>query len=74
MEKNTKTYSEDNSSDDDLQDRTTSVSSNSKKQQSDKIGKFDAHNARFPLSIVWTPLPGISWLLPFIGHTGICDA
>lgn len=32
-------------------------------------------NARdlYPYSIVWSPLPPITWLLPFIGHTGICD-
>ena len=24
---------------------------------------------RFP---VWSPLPPITWILPFIGHTGIC--
>jgi hypothetical protein len=28
-------------------------------------------NARFPYCIVWTPLPLISWFVPFIGHTGI---
>ncbi|PKA62803.1 Protein RTE1-like [Apostasia shenzhenica] len=27
--------------------------------------------ARFPCCIVWTPLPIISWLVPFIGHVGI---
>ena len=35
---------------------------------------MDPAKARFPFCIVWTPLPGISWLLPFIGHTGICDS
>jgi transmembrane protein 222 len=25
-------------------------------------------------TIVWSPLPPITWLLPFIGHTGICDS
>lgn len=29
---------------------------------------------RYPYSIVWTPLPVISWILPLIGHTGICDS
>jgi hypothetical protein len=24
--------------------------------------------------IVWSPLPPISWLFPFIGHLGICDS
>ncbi|KAJ8604812.1 hypothetical protein CTAYLR_001007 [Chrysophaeum taylorii] len=26
-----------------------------------------------PLSIVWTPIPPISWCLPFVGHLGIVD-
>ena len=39
-----------------------------------QLGKFDPEKARFPLCIVWTPLPMISWILPFIGHTGICDS
>jgi len=25
----------------------------------------------FPLSIVWCPIPGLTWLLPFIGHLGV---
>ncbi|KAG9439931.1 hypothetical protein H6P81_020096 [Aristolochia fimbriata] len=28
--------------------------------------------AKFPCCIVWTPLPVVSWLAPFIGHVGIC--
>ena len=45
-------------------------------KQSSKLGKtkdakIDPDRARFPFCIVWTPLPLISWLLPFIGHTGI---
>lgn len=27
---------------------------------------------RFPCCIVWTPLPFVTWLVPFIGHAGIC--
>jgi transmembrane protein 222 len=34
-------------------------------------GRIDPDNARFPFCIVWTPLPLITWFLPFIGHTGI---
>ena len=30
--------------------------------------------ARFPLRIVWTPLPCITQFLPTIGHTGIGDS
>lgn len=33
--------------------------------------QVDPQNARFPYCIVWTPLPLISWFLPFIGHTGL---
>ena len=29
---------------------------------------------RFPLSIVWTPLPCLTQLIPVIGHTGIGDS
>eukprot|EP01026_Neomeris_dumetosa_P006572 TRINITY_DN12077_c0_g1_i8.p1 TRINITY_DN12077_c0_g1~~TRINITY_DN12077_c0_g1_i8.p1 ORF type:complete len:235 (+),score=-1.67 TRINITY_DN12077_c0_g1_i8:158-862(+) len=27
---------------------------------------------KFPYCIVWTPIPLITWLFPFIGHMGIC--
>ncbi len=43
-------------------DTTTTTSSTS---------KVDPAHARFPFSIVWTPLPLITWLIPLIGHTGI---
>ena len=33
---------------------------------------MDPEKARFPLCITWTPLPCISWIIPCIGHTGIC--
>uniref|UniRef100_A0A183C1X1 Probable U2 small nuclear ribonucleoprotein A' n=1 Tax=Globodera pallida TaxID=36090 RepID=A0A183C1X1_GLOPA len=29
---------------------------------------------RFPFCIVWTPIPFISWLFPFIGHLGIATS
>lgn len=29
---------------------------------------------RYPCSIVWTPLPIITWFIPIIGHTGIADS
>lgn len=34
--------------------------------------QIDPRRSRFPHCIVWTPLPVISWLIPFIGHVGIC--
>lgn len=33
--------------------------------------QIDPTRARFPCCVVWTPLPVISWLLPFVGHVGI---
>ncbi|KAJ9564507.1 hypothetical protein OSB04_000473 [Centaurea solstitialis] len=33
--------------------------------------QIDPSRARFPCCIVWTPLPVVSWLLPFVGHIGI---
>lgn len=29
---------------------------------------------RYPYSLVWTPLPIITWFLPLIGHTGIANS
>mmetsp|Transcript_12988 Transcript_12988/g.39313 ORF Transcript_12988/g.39313 Transcript_12988/m.39313 type:complete len:166 (-) Transcript_12988:229-726(-) len=28
----------------------------------------------FPYCLIWTPLPLITWILPFVGHMGICDS
>lgn len=33
--------------------------------------QIDPTRARFPRCIVWTPLPVLSWLIPFIGHVGV---
>ncbi|EAN77990.1 hypothetical protein, conserved [Trypanosoma brucei brucei TREU927] len=29
---------------------------------------------RYPFCIVWTDIPLVSWLFPFVGHVGICDS
>ncbi len=34
--------------------------------------QIDKYHQRYPFCIVWTPIPCITWLLPCIGHTGIC--
>ena len=31
----------------------------------------DIEKSRFPYCIVWTPLPPLTWIFPFIGHMGI---
>lgn len=28
----------------------------------------------FPCCIVWTPIPVVTWLLPFMGHMGVCTS
>jgi|LauGreSBDMM110SN_4_FD.fasta_scaffold326020_1 hypothetical protein len=36
--------------------------------------EIDIPRQRYPYAIVWCPLPPITWILPFIGHTGICTS
>ncbi|XP_063242972.1 transmembrane protein 222 isoform X2 [Bacillus rossius redtenbacheri] len=31
----------------------------------------DHKRSRYPFCIVWTPIPLLTWLLPFVGHMGI---
>jgi hypothetical protein len=49
------------------------VSSNNGLQELWPLGEIDPKRARFPCCIVWTPLPVVSWLAPYIGHVGICQ-
>lgn len=32
---------------------------------------IDKSRDRYPLCIVWTPIPFLTWLFPIIGHMGI---
>nr|CAG4636621.1 EOG090X0GY7 [Eubosmina coregoni]SVE70147.1 EOG090X0GY7 [Eubosmina coregoni] len=34
----------------------------------------DIQKHRYPFSIVWTPIPLITWIFPFIGHMGIATS
>jgi len=34
----------------------------------------DTKHDHYPLCIVWTPIPLLSWLIPFIGHLGIATS
>lgn len=36
------------------------------------LDDIDPKKAKFPCCLVWTPLPVVSWLAPFVGHVGIC--
>mmetsp|Transcript_24450 Transcript_24450/g.62195 ORF Transcript_24450/g.62195 Transcript_24450/m.62195 type:complete len:183 (-) Transcript_24450:4-552(-) len=41
---------------------------------SDELAKVNPGTHRYPCCIVWTPIPVITMVLPFIGHTGIGDS
>ncbi|CAF0941212.1 unnamed protein product [Didymodactylos carnosus] len=36
-----------------------------------RMDKIDSKRNRYPHCLVWTPIPCLTWLLPFIGHMGI---
>ena len=36
--------------------------------------RIEPSRERYPYCVVWTPIPVLSWLLPMIGHMGICDS
>nr|XP_043627245.1 protein REVERSION-TO-ETHYLENE SENSITIVITY1 [Erigeron canadensis] len=36
------------------------------------LDEINPTKSRFPCCVVWTPLPVVSWLAPFIGHVGLC--
>jgi hypothetical protein len=76
---------EKNTSEKDKIQNSTTYESSSDSSQSFKQIDLDSNNAdfvlrvnidktinRYPFCIVWTPLPLISWIIPIIGHTGIC--
>lgn len=33
---------------------------------------YDLH--RYPFCLVWTPIPLLTWLFPFVGHLGIATS
>lgn len=35
---------------------------------------LDVSKSRFPYAIVWSPIPLLTWILPFVGHMGICNS
>lgn len=47
---------------------------NSSPSQGDARLAIDVGRERYPCAVVWTPIPVITWILPFIGHMGICDS
>jgi len=36
--------------------------------------KIDAKAQRYPFCLVWTPIPVLTFLLPFVGHLGIANS
>ncbi|XP_075237725.1 transmembrane protein 222 [Lycorma delicatula] len=35
---------------------------------------IDIKNVKYPFCVVWTPIPLLTWLFPFVGHMGICTS
>ena len=54
--------------DDMLRDTGADVSSGGTKS----LPPVESRKNRFPMCVVWCPLPMITWLFPPIGHVGIC--
>ena len=42
------------------------------RRMEEEVWPVEAKKCRFPCCLVWTPLPVVSWLAPFVGHVGIC--
>lgn len=40
----------------------------------ERRAEVDVARSRFPFAIVWTPIPCLTWMLPFVGHMGIADS
>lgn len=32
---------------------------------------LNSHTDKYPMCIVWSPIPFLTWILPFVGHLGI---
>ena len=35
---------------------------------------IDRGKHRYPFALVWTPMHPLSWVAPYVGHCGVCDA
>jgi hypothetical protein len=54
--------------------RSSSKSSKRNHDESQSQKKMSAKKEDLAYCIVWSPLPVITWFLPFIGHLGIADS
>ena len=48
-----------------------SVSLNDNSTNMDNRMMVNVARDRYPYCIVWTPIPMLTWIFPFIGHMGI---
>lgn len=46
---------------------------NSNNNSSTNPDKINIFKDKYPHCIVWTPIHVLTWILPFVGHMGICD-
>ncbi|CAD8069899.1 unnamed protein product [Paramecium primaurelia] len=40
----------------------------------EQVDQISVENQKYPFCIVWTSIPVLTWLIPCIGHTGICTS
>ncbi|CAD8162989.1 unnamed protein product [Paramecium pentaurelia] len=40
----------------------------------EQMDQISVENQKFPFCIVWTSIPVLTWIIPCIGHTGICTS
>ncbi|KAL4706064.1 hypothetical protein ACJJTC_001662 [Scirpophaga incertulas] len=43
-------------------------------EQAVLMDPIDHDRCRYPYCIVWTPIPVLTWIFPFLGHMGICTS
>ncbi|XP_047991323.1 transmembrane protein 222 [Leguminivora glycinivorella] len=46
----------------------------SDREQAVLMDPIDHERCRYPYCIVWTPIPVLTWMFPFLGHMGICTS
>ncbi|CAH0475016.1 unnamed protein product [Peronospora belbahrii] len=52
----------------------SSHSATSRSSKAFHCATIDVTAHRFPFCLVWSPIPILTWFLPFIGHLGIADS
>lgn len=57
-----------------IHSKTKSSSVRPRQRRSKRHPRIATDTDRWPYCLVWTPIPLVTWFLPWIGHTGISDS